>query len=129
VTDAPPTTARPDGYDYSGLPETGRSSTAPTASPLIRLVILLATVVVGVALAVVGTLIAATGAHEVAKSELGVADVASLTTTGEPAATVDLLVVEIGRVLEILGVGVIVAAVVVGLWNALRARTLATSAR
>ncbi len=125
MTEAPAESPIPT-YDFSGLPAGKGTQSEAQQSPVARMLLLALMSIGGLLVAFLGAFVAAIGAREVAKATASSADLASLTTP-EPAGLPDLLIVEVGRTMEVLGALVCAAGIALAVWNALRPRTLAAS--
>lgn len=122
------TTPPPDpvqGYDYSGLPVAATRGSVGTTSSLTGVLLLVAMAVGGLVVATVGAITAAFGAREVAKAST--VDL-TLVTPAQAPDLPNLVVQELGRTLEFVGAGLVVAAIGLAVWTVLRTRTAAPPA-
>lgn len=106
----------PPTYDYSGLPSGKALRDTGPQSSLQRMLLLMALCAGGLGIAFVGALTAAIGAREVAKT----AATADVLSAPPVPALPNLLLVELGHTLAILGGLICAAGLALAVWNALR---------
>lgn len=107
----------PPTYDFSGLPAGKELREGGPQSFLQRMMLLLTLCVGGLAVAFAGSLIAAIGTREVAKNA---ATVDPLVSAAPVPGLPNLVVIELGHTLAILGGLICASGIGLAVWNALR---------